>query len=289
MTLPASGPPIRVASDGPVGDERTRMTTVVASSDRRGRWRRAGFVLLALLVFTVAALVVWAAMASPAEPGPLQAAREDPDVEVDLAADVELRPAGREPRRGVVFYPGARVSPDAYVATWAPIVEATDTLVVIPSMPLNLAVFGRGRAAEVIAEHPDIEQWWVGGHSLGGAMAASWLGGQPRGEIEGLVLWASFATEGADLEDREELRVLSISGSRDGLSTPQETSERDTLLPDDAVRVEIDGMNHAQFGRYGSQSGDRGATITDAAAQQALTEAHASFWSQADGSVGDTR
>ena len=247
------------------------------------RLRRALLVAAALFGVAVVAFVVWAGLARPAEPEPLQAAIDDPAVEVTLGPVVELRPAGSEPVRGVVFYPGARVHREAYVATWAPIVAATDTLVLIPRMPLNLAFFGRGRAEGLIADTPEVDQWWVGGHSLGGAMAASWLGRQEPGTVQGLTLWASFSTGGAGLEDREDLTVLSVSGSRDGLATPADIAERRALLPDDARMVEVAGMNHAQFGAYGPQARDLTPQISDEAARSALTDAHvAAFTAQGD-------
>lgn len=240
----------------------------------RRRLRIALWVLLGLLAAAIVAFVVWASLAASAEPGPLEAALADPAVEVIQGPVVELRPVGVEPIQAVVFYPGARVHRDAYIATWAPIVAATDTLVLIPRMPLNLAIFGRSRAAALIEDTPGIETWWVGGHSLGGAMAASWLGDQEPGAVDGLTLWASFATGGAELEERDDLRVLSVSGSRDGLATPEDVAERRALLPPDALMIEVEGMNHAQFGRYGPQRGDLEPTIDGAEAQSALTEAH---------------
>ncbi len=240
----------------------------------RRRLRIVLWVLLGLLVAAILAFVVWASLAAPAEPGPLEAALDDPAVEVIQGPVVELRPAGSEPTRGGVFYPGARVHRDAYIATWAPIVAATDTLVLIPRMPLNLAIFGRSRAAPLIEDTPGIETWWVGGHSLGGAMAASWLGDQEPGAVDGLTLWASFSTGGAELGERDELSVLSVSGSRDGLATPEDIAERRALLPPHALMVEVEGMNHAQFGRYGPQRGDLEPKIDGSVAQSALTEAH---------------
>lgn len=251
-------------------------------SRRRSRRRIVLRVLLALLAAAVVAFVVWASLARPAEPAALQAVIDDPEVEVTLGAVVELRPTGVEPSRGVVFYPGARVHREAYVATWAPIVAATDTLVLIPRMPLNLAFFGRSRADGLIADTPGIDEWWVGGHSLGGAMAASWLGDQEPGTADGLTLWASFSTGGAGLEDRDDLTVLSVSGTRDGLATPEDIDERRDLLPPDAVMIEVEGMNHAQFGRYGTQAGDLEPTISDDEATSRLLEAHLSVLGDGD-------
>ena len=270
------GGPAAPDPEGPPAAAADESATRSRSGSSRGRSRLRAVLLVvaATLVVAVVVFVVWASLARPAEEVALQAAIDDPAIEVALGPVVELRPAGSEPSRGVVFYPGARVHREAYIATWAPIVVTTDTLVLIPRMPLNLAVFARSRADGLIADTPGIEQWWVGGHSLGGAMAASWAGEQPPGALEGLLLWASFATAGAGLEERDDLRVLSVSGSRDGLATPEDVAERRTLLPPDALMIEVEGMNHAQFGRYGPQRGDLEPTIDGAEAQSALTEAH---------------
>jgi hypothetical protein len=108
-------------------------------------------------------------------------------------------------------------------------------------------------------------------------MAAAHAGGDPEFAVAGLVLWGSYATESAGLADRGDLRVLSVTGSEDGLSDPAAIGANRGHLPQDAVTVEIDGMNHAQFGAYGDQSGDGTARIDDAAARQVLAEAVTAF------------
>jgi hypothetical protein len=250
---------------------------------RRRRWRTGLWALVGVLVLVLVAFVVWASLAAPAVPGDLEGALADPGLEVVQGPVVELWPAEVEPTQAVVFYPGARVHRDAYIATWAPIVAATDTLVLIPRMPLNLAIFGQDRAASLMDAYPEIGSWWVGGHSLGGAMAASFAGDQDPGMLEGLVLWGAYATEGAGVADRDDLTVLSVSGSRDGLSTPADIAERRPLLPEDAIMVEVAGMNHAQFGRYGPQRGDLPATISDEEATSRLLEAHLPVLADLDG------
>ncbi len=47
-------------------------------------------------------------------------------------------------------------------------------------MPLNLAVLRRAVQPRPIAAHPEVAVWAVGGHSLGGAMAAAFAW-QPSG------------------------------------------------------------------------------------------------------------
>lgn len=242
----------------------------------RGRSKRllviAALVPALLLVLAVGGFAVWALNPYQAQPQALRAAEATPGVEVAVADDaVVVTSTHAPPGAGVVFYPGARVAPEAYAAPWARIAADSAVRVVIPRMPLNFAVFDTDRADRAIAEHGGgVDTWYVGGHSLGGAMAASHLGGRTDDTVVGLVLWGSYATEGADLAGREDLAVVSVSGSRDGLSDPATVEENRVHLPDDAHTHEIQGMNHAQFGAYGAQTGDRPAAIGDAEAHRRL-------------------
>lgn len=81
----------------------------------------------------------------------------------------------------------------------------------------------------------------------------------------------------ADLSDRDDLRVLSVAGDRDGVLPLEEIEDRRPNLPADALTVTVEGMNHAQFGAYGEQAGDEEPTLTDAEAHQALAEVTADF------------
>jgi pimeloyl-ACP methyl ester carboxylesterase len=248
-------------------------------AERGARVRRRVVVGLGVVVIAgLVAFLVWAWTPAAATETALAAAVADERVEVtEQDGTWTLRPVDGAATTGVVFYPGARVQPAAYVANWTPIVAASGVEVVIPRMPLNLAVFGRARAADVIDEAPGIERWFVGGHSLGGAMASSWLGGSRDDRLAGAILWASFPTGGAGLDQRPELAVLSVGGTRDGLSTPDDLRERRELLPPDAQLVFVEGMNHAQFGRYGDQAGDLDPTIDDAEAAAELARITTAF------------
>lgn len=234
---------------------------------------------IALIVGIVAVgFLAWALSPRPADDDAFAAALADPRVQVTTGPVVEIRPAERPPSGGLVFYPGARINREGYVATLAPIVAETDLLVLIPRMPLNLPLLDRSRAADLMAAHPEIERWWVGGHAQGGSMAASWLGEQPVGVVEGLILWASHAAFASGLDTRTELDVLTVYGSRDALMPPLTVEGRRELLPPETVFVEIEGMNHSSFGRYGEHNRDNPATISPDGAQAALTAAHVDFF-----------
>ncbi len=148
-------------------------------------------------------------------------------------------------------------------------------LVIIDPMPLNLAVFNPDAAKDVISNFPEIKRWVVGGHSLGGAMAANYVYTHP-GEVDGLVLWAAYPPESSDLSTSE-IKVLSLSGSLDGLSTPEKIQSSFTLLPSDLTWVSIEGGNHAQFGWYGNQTGDNPASISREEQQAQIVQATVNF------------
>ncbi|MFL1379691.1 alpha/beta hydrolase [Nocardiopsis protaetiae] len=236
-------------------------------------------VVLALLAAVVGGFAAWGLNAYRAEPEPLGEAFSLRGVHIEIADDaVVLTPVDGGDGTGVVFYPGARVEAEAYAAPWAPIADAAGVTVVIPRMPLNFAVLAPDRADAAAAAHGEgVDRWYLGGHSLGGAMAAAHAGGDPDLTLVGLVLWGAYATEGADLAERDDLRVLSVSGGRDALSDPATVTANRPHLPANAELVEIDGMNHAQFGAYGPQSGDGTARITDADAHSALAETMTAF------------
>ncbi|WP_150253788.1 alpha/beta hydrolase [Nocardiopsis deserti] len=239
----------------------------------------AALALALLLVLAVGGFAVWALNPYQAQTRALREAVAAPGVEVAATDDaVVVSSTHAPPEAGVVFYPGARVAPEAYAAPWARIAADSAVRVVIPRMPLNFAVFDTDRADRAIAEHGDgVDAWYVGGHSLGGAMAASHLGGRTDDTVVGLVLWGSYATEGAGLADREDLAVISVSGSRDGLSDPATVEENRVNLPPGAHTHQIQGMNHAQFGAYGAQAGDLPADIGDAEAHRRLAAVTADF------------
>lgn len=198
-------------------------------------------------------------------PGALAALESGEDVLVTQGDLVVFQPASAEPAGGLIFYPGGRVDARAYAPALREI-AAQGYLVVLVPMPLNLAVFAPMRAAEVIDAYPRVSRWAVGGHSLGGSMAASFAYSNPDC-VHALVLWASYPPEGNDLS-ASGLPVVSVYGDRDGVLSREAFQGTRALLPPGTRWVEIEGGNHAQFGSYGPQAGD-GAPALSAAEQQA--------------------
>lgn len=152
---------------------------------------------------------------------------------------------------GLIFYPGGKVQYEAY----APLMEACaqrGILCVLVHMPGNLAVFDINAADGIREQYPDITKWYLAGHSLGGSMAASYLGSHAE-EYDGLILLASYSTE--DLS-KSGLDVLSVYGSEDGVLKMDSYEKYRKNLPEDFTEIIILGGCHAYFGCYGPQDGD---------------------------------
>ncbi len=212
-----------------------------------------------ILIALILGFVVWAQTPSGPMPEAETAIESDASVEVVQDGWITFTPTGVTPTTGLIIYPGGRVDPRSYAPAARQIAEQ-GYLVVIAPMPLNLAVINPDRAAEIIAAYPDIQNWAIAGHSLGGAMAANYID-SGNSAIDGLALWASYPAEGDSLADSP-ITVTSISGTLDGLSDPTKIEASRSLLPADTIFVPIEGGNHAQFGYYGPQGGDNLAAIS---------------------------
>ena len=178
--------------------------------------------------------------------------------------------APEAPVAGLIFYPGGKVEYTAY----APLMEALarqNILCVVVRMPGNLAVLDVNAAEEVTALFPAVERWYIGGHSLGGSMAASYAA-KHTAELEGLILLAAYSTEAI-----EDLAVLSLYGTEDGVLDLEKYGAYHENLPTDAVEIIIQGGNHAQFGSYGPQEGDGAATISGEEQIQITADSIAAF------------
>ena len=158
---------------------------------------------------------------------------------------------------GFIFYPGGKVDENAYAPLMRTI-SSRGVLCVLCKMPFRLAVFDTHAADDVREALPEIEHWYIGGHSLGGAVASIEVNAHPDA-YEGMVLLASFSND--DLSD-ESIRVLSIYGSEDRVLDREAFEQAKAKLPSDVTERIIAGGCHAGFGMYGAQDGDGTPAIT---------------------------
>ena len=177
---------------------------------------------------------------------------------------------------GLVFYPGAKVEYSAYAPLMRDLAER-GYLAVVVQMPFNFAFFDINAADGVREAFPQVKDWWVGGHSLGGSMAAQYAADRAAGgdsALDGLVLLGAYTA--SDLAGTD-LRVITVYGSNDEVLNRTKLADSASLLPEGAETIEIDGGNHASFGTYGPQSGDGDAAITPAEQQEQTADAIAGF------------
>ncbi|MBQ9802862.1 MAG: alpha/beta hydrolase [Clostridia bacterium] len=160
--------------------------------------------------------------------------------------------------KGLIFYPGGKVEHLAYQPLMAACAEK-GILCVLVQMPCNLAVLDINAADGIQDRYPEIEDWYIGGHSLGGSMAASYLA-RHADAYQGLILLGSYST--ADLSDTA-LEVLSVYGSEDRVMNKEKYDKNKANLPQGFTEVVIDGGCHAYFGMYGAQDGDGVPTISN--------------------------
>jgi dienelactone hydrolase len=226
--------------------------------------------VVVLLTAAVSGFVAWGSNPLPPMPEALNALQSTQQVNVRTSPWLEFAPATAKPSAALILYPGARVDPRAYAPT-ARAIAAQGYLVIVPAMPLNFAIFGGNIAGEIMAAHPEILHWALGGHSLGGVMASSYSK-QHEDQIQGLVLLASYPAGSDDLS-QSSLKVSSIFASQDGMATEAKIDSSRPLLPADTAWVEIIGGNHAQFGWYGEQPGDNPAEISHQSQQDQIVAA----------------
>ena len=223
----------------------------------RRHWKLVIGIVLALVVALAAVGLLWLTALADPMPETESALVSDDLVTVETEPWLTFSPS--EPSdTGFVFYPGGRVPAQAYAPPARALAEAGYTTVV-PSMPFGLAVLSADAADEVIEAHPEIERWVIGGHSLGGVMAADFAAEHEI--VEGLAFWASYPADGTDLSESE-LEVTSIYATEDEVLPVADVEASQELLPPDTIFVGIEGGNHAGFGWYGEQEGDGLATIS---------------------------
>ncbi len=226
---------------------------------RRNRlWKTLTAVATILLAMGVAGFLFWASNPSLAESGPLAEAQSSSAVQYSeqngyfsLTRDDALQ--------GFVFYPGGHVAAEAYLAKLEKVVEVAPVNIYVPKMPLSLAIFGVNKADAIIKANPGIKNWYVGGHSLGGAMACRYALDHQE-DLQGLVLVSSYCDRSIA---NSKLAVITVVGDQDKLVTLDKLKPFLANIPKQSQLAVIEGANHGQMGNYGAQPGDGKATVTD--------------------------
>jgi hypothetical protein len=163
----------------------------------------------------------------------------------------------------LILYPGAKVEYIAYLPILEMIKESSGITCILVKMPFNMAIFDANAADRIIDQFPDIKNWYIGGHSMGGAMASNYASNHQE-KVKGLILLGAYINGDYPAEN-----ALTIYGTFN-------TSVAEKINYTENIVV-IEGGNHAQFGNYGKQKGDPDATILSIEQQNIAAEAIKEF------------
>ncbi len=163
----------------------------------------------------------------------------------------------------LIFYPGAKVEYLAYLPILEKIKHSSGITCILVRMPFNMAIFDANAADKIIDQFPDIKNWYIGGHSMGGAMASDYAS-KHKGRVKGLILLGAYIYGDYPAE-----KTLTVYGTFN-------TSVADKIDYTENIVV-IEGGNHAQFGNYGKQKGDPDATISSVEQQSIAVKAIKEF------------
>ena len=191
--------------------------------------------------------------------------------EVTLSNDgpyIIAEPSSGNSTTGMIFYPGGLVSYQSYLPLMIKCAKNGISCYII-QMPDDFAILNMNAAYRVQKRYPQISNWYIAGHSLGGAMAASYVASH-QNDFAGLILLAAYST--SDISESN-LKVLSVYGSQDGVLNMANYEKYRSNLPSKGngfTELIIRGGNHGQFADYGEQKGDGQASISRET-QQSLT------------------
>jgi hypothetical protein len=272
MTEPEN-PAGSIDQAGTVTPEPAGATPATATRRRRPRRRTVVLGIVAVIVVALVGGCAWFFSPQPLLPEATAALASSPGATFsEESTGLTYTPVAAPPTTGLILYPGAKVPAEGYAPTAQAIAEQGYLVVVVP-MPLNFAIFGVGAASDVIAAHPEIAHWAIGGHSLGGAMAAQYAADHAA-TIAALALCGAYSA--ANLSTGS-LAASSVYGSLDAAAPKIEDPATKALLPATTVYERIEGGNHEQCGWYTGQPNDPPATISRQEQQDLIVAAWAAL------------
>ncbi len=228
--------------------------------------------LCAFINALIIAFLLWASVYYRADDTAVSAMRQDGVVTVKRTSSGWLFD-GPSDEKALIFYPGAKVEATAYAPLLRELAKE-DMDVYLIKMPLRLAFFGMSKEGKII-EESSYEQYYISGHSLGGAMAAAYAAAH-EDDFAGVILLAAYPTQETALD------ILGVYGSEDGVLNMDRLKEAPALVSGNYKEVAIKGGNHAQFGSYGEQSGDGKAGIAPEEQRAQTIEAVRGFVSECE-------
>lgn len=230
-------------------------------------FKKTAAVFLTIMILFIAAFFIYTSIYYKAEDVAVNALNQD--IKSGRAKEESqyiLLPSKNQTDTALIFYPGGKVEAAAYYPLLSKITDQGITCILV-KMPFHLAVFNPAAADKIMKEIPDIKNWYIGGHSLGGAMASSYMASHPD-SLNGLILLGAYPYGDIDTQ-----KALVLYGTMDGVLSREKIKGAADVIP-------IEGGNHAGFGNYGSQKGDGVALISEEDQQEISTDAILKFITQ---------
>jgi Alpha/beta hydrolase family len=232
-------------------------------------------IIVVILLIFIISFVYWASQASMPEQSKLENVTNNADIVITESNNyykLTTKDCSKDKincsQKALIFYPGAKVSPKAYFYKLASIVK--DKIIFIIKPTLNLAFFSINAGDEIIndSNNISIKDWSIGGHSLGGSMACQYVK-EKSDKFKNLILIGAYCATDISWTS---INVLLIIGSKDGLIKNDVIQKNNKNLPITSKTIIINGMNHAQAGNYGEQSGDLKGDIDDEEVYKIISE-----------------
>lgn len=253
-------------------EDEQAMDKIKNGNTHRNKWKIVLSAVCGVLTILVLCCFAYVNDYYPADDVAVGALASDGTVTVEQISKDRIVFSPQEPSAGLIFYPGGKVEYTAYAPLLHELAQE-GILCVLIKMPCNLAVLDIDAADGIQGMFPEITNWYIGGHSLGGSMAASYAARNAE-DYKGLILLAAYSPENISLSG---LNVLSVYGSRDSVLNMEKYTDYLTNLPDNMEELQIKGGCHAQFGNYGAQKGD-GLPDISGDEQRAITVRYIMDW-----------
>ncbi len=224
------------------------------------RWIRRGFITWA---FVSTAWLVNSVRTQGVDPAFLRSSAAVSLVDGDMV--LEFLPTTTQVDTGLIFFCGSGIAAEAYAPLLHPIAEEGYRVCIV-RLPWRFAPMEShrqkaiDRAIRLIQDCPEISNWVVSGHSLGGALACRAVSSKMSG-VSGAVLLGTTHPKADDLSWCS-TPVTKVYASKDRIAPPEVVLANKKLLPSSTRWVEIKGGNHSQFGHYGHQLLDGTPTIS---------------------------
>lgn len=217
--------------------------------------------VLSLIILLVSGFLIYASDYYRADDVAIAAMKDDAAILVQENMII-LSPATPSDT-ALIFYPGAKVEHVAYLPILEKIQQRSGITCILVKMPFNMAIFNANAADKIMEQFPEVKNWYISGHSMGGAMASNYAS-KHQDRVKGLILMGAYIYGNYPAE-----HALTIYGTFN-------TSVAEKIDYSENIIV-IEGGNHAQFGNYGKQKGDPDATISREEQQDIAVEAIKEF------------